>query len=159
MNLIEMMEIIVRKLKTSLLYEGKRWLWDGCFGGKSFSSAKEAIEYAAMAACIEPISTTDFTGTRGISLYLGSSECETVIEAEFTVSSQFDYTNDGDYVMSHTVSKITLTESGIQLPLASFDEDTLDEIANEIAEYEKERGEEVRTERALDNRNDKRGML
>jgi len=98
--------------------------------------------------------TPTITKTRDISLFLGCFDRESVFEAEFTVESQIDYINDGDAVVSHGISKIVLVESGVELPLNILDEEALQEMADDIANSERERGEEARAERAYENKCD-----
>jgi len=97
---------------------------------------------------------TTTTETRDISLFFGSFDTESVFKAEITIEYQIDYENDGDESVSQYVSKIVLAEGDVELPLAIFDEEALQELADDIANNERERGEEARAERALDNAND-----
>ena len=94
------------------------------------------------------------TETRDISLFFGSFDTESVFKAEITIEYQMDYSNDGDESVSQYVSKIVLVEGDVELPLAIFDEDALQEIADDIANNERERGEEARAERAYENKCD-----
>jgi len=95
---------------------------------------------------------TTTTETRDISLFFGSFDTESVFKAEITIEYQIYYENDGDESVSQYVSKIVIIEDDVELPLAILDEEALQELADDIANNERERGEEARAERAYESK-------